>query len=163
MRSSVWLSVERSLPEYIRREESPVVCVVAGGRGLRDQAGFTLLQRLAELLYAEIVASRGAVEEGLLSEKQMIGMSGKSIYADIYLAFGISGTHFHTVGIKGDPYIVAVNTNPRARFLALAEQSVNDDAKKILRRMIAYLEKNRPDFRQMKKSEWIDMLSRAIL
>ena len=162
MKSNVWLSAEPSLPELISREEDPIVCVVAGGRGLCNQTGLLLLKQLAELLHAEIVASRGAVEEGWLSEKQMVGMSGKSIYADIYLAFGVSGTHFHTVGIKGEPYIVAVNTNPRARFLALAKQSVNDDAQKVLRRLIDYLEETRPNLKQMNKNEWIDMLNHAI-
>ena len=90
----------------------PYVC--AAGRGLRDRETFSLLLSIAGLLGAEVVATRGAAEDGLLDADRIIGMSGKRICTDLYVSFGVSGSNFHTAGIKGNPYIIAVNTEPIA-------------------------------------------------
>lgn len=112
--------------------------VIAGGRGLVDAVGLSLLCELADLLHAEIVGTRGAVEAGWLSKDTEVGMSGKNVVCDVYIAFGVSGSHFHIVGVKGNPLMVGVNTNPHARIHELSDISVVEDAQTVLRRMIAY-------------------------
>lgn len=139
-----------------------IICTVVAGRGLKNKTGLFLLQQLAELLGADVAATRGAVEEGWCSADQMVGMSGKTIHTDIYLAFGVSGTHFHTVGIKGDPYVIAVNTNPKARIFEMADLCIMEDAQTVLQRLITYLKKTCPVIQHMTKHDWIKMLSNGI-
>lgn len=136
--------------------------MVAGGRGLQNIAGFSLLQELSRLLGAEIVATRGAVDEGWMQAEQIVGMSGKKVWPDIYLAFGVSGTHYHTVGIKGDPYIIAVNNNPRARIFTIADQCIVADAQTVMRQMISYLSQIKDEIACMKKEDMIMTLCQAV-
>ena len=149
------------MPERKDREAAAVVCVAAGGRGLKNETGFSLLRQLACLLGAEIAATRGAVDEGWLSADQMVGMSGKTVRPDIYLAFGVSGTHYHTVGIKGRPYIIAVNTNPHARIFTMADQRIIADAQTVLERMISCLNGVKDEIVCMEKKDLIRILIQA--
>lgn len=135
-------------------------CVIAGGRGLRDSEGISLLRELACLLNGEIIATRGAVEDGLLEEWRLVGMSGSKIRAELYLAFGVSGAHFHTVGVKGDPVIFAVNTDPRARILELADWSIIGDAKDILEKLLVKCRQNRETIQSAGTPEHIRILER---
>ena len=80
-----------------------------------------------------VVATRGAVEEGLLPVSEMVGMSGRRVTAGLYIAVGVSGSNFHTAGIRGNPYVVAVNPDPKARIHELADCSIYRDCKEVLR------------------------------
>lgn len=113
--------------------------VFAAGRGLRDRETLSLLLFIANRLGAEVVATRGAVEEGLLDADRIIGMSGKRIRTDLYISFGVSGSNFHTAGIKGNPYIIAVNTDPHCRMFELADECLCEDARTALQRLASQL------------------------
>jgi len=54
----------------------------------------------------------------------------------LYLAFGISGQIQHLVGMQQSDIIVAVNRDPAAPIMQMADYAVTGDAKTILQQLI---------------------------
>ena len=110
--------------------------LVAGGRGLRNAAGFARLQALARLLNAEVAASRAAVEAGWAPLARQVGQTGKTVAPKLYLCFGISGAIQHLEGIRGADRIIAVNNDPNAPIFAVADVGIVGDASEVLTALI---------------------------
>jgi electron transfer flavoprotein alpha subunit len=56
-----------------------------------------------------------------------VGTSGKTVKPKVYLALGISGSFQHLGGLKGKPFIVAVNKNPKAPIFQMADVGIVED------------------------------------
>lgn len=88
--------------------------IVAGGKGMKNEAGFELLKNFAESIGACVAASRGAVDMGLASADIQIGQTGKTVTPKLYIACGISGAIQHIVGMQDSDKIIAINTDEKA-------------------------------------------------
>lgn len=111
-------------------EEAEVV--VAGGRGMKRAAAFELLHALAEELGGMVGASRDAVDRGWISYPHQVGLSGKTISPAVYLAAGISGSIQHLAGIKTAESIIAINSDPEAAILKVADLAIVGDLFEVL-------------------------------
>jgi len=129
---------ERSFPES--RGLADARAVVAGGRGLRKKDGFELLGRLASRLGAELGASREAVDRGWIGYPHQVGLSGRTVSPELYLAFGISGAIQHLAGMQTSGTVIAVNTDPEAPIFAVSDLAVRGDLFDIVPRLEAALE-----------------------
>lgn len=115
--------------------------VVAGGRGLKSKENFKKLFELAQILKAEVGATRPVCYEGWVEEDRMIGVSGVTVRPKVYIGFGISGALQHTVGMENSEFIVAVNTDKEAPLVKMAHLALIGDASKVLDLLIKKLKK----------------------
>ena len=95
--------------------------IVAGGKGMKNQAGFELLKILAQKLGATVGASRGAVDMGLAPVEIQIGQTGKTVSPKLYIACGISGAIQHTVGMCDSDKVIAINKDPNAPIFEVSD------------------------------------------
>ncbi|MBI1955996.1 MAG: electron transfer flavoprotein subunit alpha/FixB family protein [Acidobacteria bacterium] len=98
--------------------------IVAVGRGIKEQENFSLIQKLADALGAEIGGSRPVCDNGWLPMERQIGSSGQTVAPKLYLALGISGAIQHIVGMKGSGTVVAINKDPHAPIFEVADYGI---------------------------------------
>lgn len=101
--------------------------IVAGGKGLKNEKGFELLNEFAKSIGATTAASRSAVEMGLAPQSIQIGQTGKTVRPKVYIACAISGAVQHTVGMSGSEYIIAINTDKDAPIFDIADTGIVGD------------------------------------
>jgi electron transfer flavoprotein alpha subunit len=107
----------------IKLEDAPVI--ISGGRGMGGPEPFqTTLKELADLLHGAVGASRPPADNGWVPEALHIGLTGKIVAPDIYIAIAISGASQHTAGCTGSKHIIAINKDPEANIFREAELGV---------------------------------------
>ncbi len=88
--------------------------LISVGRGIQDKENIGIAEELAEALGAAVSCSRPVVDAKWLPKSRQVGSSGKTVKPKVYMACGISGSFQHLAGLKGSPFIVAINKNPKA-------------------------------------------------
>ncbi len=126
------LTVGRHFLEIVEAEVGDVDItkedvLVSVGRGIEDQDNIEIADELAEAIGAVVSCSRPIVDAKWLEKPRQVGTSGQTVKPKVYLALGISGSFQHMGGLKGNPFIVAVNKNPKAPIFQVADVGVVDD------------------------------------
>lgn len=113
--------------------------IIAGGKGMKNQAGFELLKIFAQKIGATVGASRGAVDMGLAPVEVQIGQTGKTVSPKLYIACGISGAIQHTVGMCDSDKVIAINKDPNAPIFEVSDVGYVGDVFEVLPELIKSL------------------------
>jgi electron transfer flavoprotein alpha subunit len=109
--------------------------LVSIGRGIQEKDNVAIAEELAEALGAAVSCSRPVVDAKWMEKSRQVGSSGKTVKPKVYLACGISGAFQHLAGIKGSPFLIAINKNPKAPIFQVADIGIVDDILEFLPEM----------------------------
>ncbi|MBR4226689.1 MAG: electron transfer flavoprotein subunit alpha/FixB family protein [Candidatus Methanomethylophilaceae archaeon] len=110
--------------------------LIALGAGIRDRSVIDLAERIAASVDGAMVCcSRALVERGWMPQSRQVGMSGRIVRPDVYIALGISGSVQHVAGMSGAKRVIAVNTDEDAPIHSYADLSIISDAEPALREL----------------------------
>jgi electron transfer flavoprotein alpha subunit len=101
--------------------------IVAVGRGIKSQENIEKAQELADILGADLAASRPICDAEWLPIDRQIGSSGQTVAPKVYIALGISGAIQHIVGMKNAGTIVAINKDKEAPIFDIADYGIVGD------------------------------------
>ena len=101
--------------------------LVSIGRGIQEKDNVPIAEELAVAMGAAVSCSRPVVDAKWLPKSRQVGSSGQTVKPKVYLACGISGSFQHLAGLKGNPFIVAINKNPKAPIFQVADVGIVDD------------------------------------
>jgi len=115
--------------------------IVCGGRGMGNRHNFAKLHEMAKLLGGGVGATRPVVYAGWADHDALVGQAGTHIKPKILFSFGISGAIQHTAGLGEADFIVAINKNPQATMMKMADVAMVADAGDVLNSLIKELKK----------------------
>ena len=133
------ISSERQPAREQKIEDASVV--VCGGRGMGSRKKFKNLYELAKILGGEVGATRPVVYSKWAEEDALVGQADKHIKPKVLFSFGISGAIQHTAGIADSDFIIAVNKNPNASMMKMADVAIVADANQVCTALIRELKK----------------------
>src|SRR5690554_816670 len=152
-------TVEHTVSDYVKEEDfvvsildrhiekskvniknSPII--ISGGYGVGSKENFDLLYKLADVLGAEVGASRAAVDAGYVEHERQVGQTGITVRPKVYIACGISGQIQHIAGMQDSSIIISINSDPNAPINAIADYVITGEVEKVIPKMIKYYKKN---------------------
>jgi electron transfer flavoprotein alpha subunit len=113
--------------------------VIAVGTGVGGPENLPAIEALARALDARIGATRRVVDQGWLPRHYQIGLTGKIVSPELYLAVGVRGNLNHTIGIQQSGTIVAVNIDPAADIFHASDFGIVADWAEIVPALTARL------------------------
>jgi len=117
----------------------PVLVVV--GKGACDSRYLPMLDELAQILGGSIACSRPVVQLGLLPYMRQVGQTGRTVAPKIYVGVGVSGAVQHLVGMQTAEKIIAINVDPHAPLMQMADYAIVGDYLKVVPKLIKGLRK----------------------
>ena len=116
--------------------------IVSVGRGIEKEENKSIAFDLAQLLGAEVSASRPVVDSGWLPSARQVGSSGSTVSPKLYFSLGVSGAIQHVVGMKGSKNILAINKDRDAPIFEISDYAVVGNVLEIVPKLIEKLKES---------------------
>ena len=113
--------------------------VLGVGMGIGGPESLPEARELAAAMGAALATTRNVVHAGWLPHQVQVGISGRAIAPQVYVAVGIRGVFDHTVGVQKAGVIVAVNTNRRHPIFKAADCGIVGDWREYLPALVGAL------------------------
>ena len=113
--------------------------VLGVGMGIGGPESLPEVRELAAAMGAVLATTRNVVHAGWLPHQVQVGISGRAIAPQVYVAVGIRGVFDHTVGVQKAGVIVAVNSNRRHPIFRAADCGIVGDWREYLPALAAAL------------------------
>jgi electron transfer flavoprotein alpha subunit len=126
-------------------ELSAATRVIGVGRGVAPDE-YVQLDPLRRVLGAELAATRKVTDVGWMPHARQVGITGRSIAPQLYIAIGMSGKFNHMVGVRRSTCILAINSDPNAAIFESADIGIVGDWREVLPVLAASLEAGLPVF-----------------
>ncbi len=131
--SAIRTKVLKKVPEEVAGIKlGDAEVIVAGGRGIGSAEGFKQLEELANLLKGAVGATRPPCDNNWVPDGLQVGLTGKIVAPDLYIAVALSGSSQHMSGCSGSKNIIAINKDPEANIMKVARFGVVGDWKKVI-------------------------------
>ena len=114
----------------VKMESAKVV--IGGGLGLGGPEGFRTLNEIAEVVDGAVGASRAACDLDWCPRSYQIGLSGRTVAPELYLAVGISGASHHMAGCGNSKTIVSINSDPKAEIFKSSRYGIIGNSQEIM-------------------------------
>ena len=111
-------------------EEEQKKIIIGVGYGAREH--IAEIKAFAEKINAGIAATRKMTDGDYLPYEFQVGLTGKTVNPDVYVAVGISGAVHHIAGIKQSGTIIAINTDKEAPIFKYADYAIVCEAEKTI-------------------------------
>lgn len=108
-------------------EEEQKKIIIGIGYGAREH--IAEIKAFAEKIGADIAATRKMVDSDYMPYELQVGLTGKTVNPDVYIAVGISGAVHHIAGIKQSGTVIAINTDKDAPIFKYADYGIVDNYK----------------------------------
>ena len=138
-RTRVLESVEDRSVEGADLDHARVVVTV--GKGVGSAENMAIVRELARALDGSLGATREVVDLGWLPRQHQIGLSGKAVSPDLYIAVAVRGPFNHTVGIQKAGTVVAINNSARSPIFRAADIGILGDYAEVLPALISAINK----------------------
>jgi electron transfer flavoprotein alpha subunit len=120
-----------------RLEDAKII--ISGGRGLGGPEPFRELQKIADILGAQMAASRAACDSGWVPPSWQVGQTGKKVAPGLYFAIAIHGASQHLAGISDAKCIAAINIDKDAPIFKHCRFGIVEDYRKVVPLLIEKL------------------------
>lgn len=128
------MGVVKEIKELVSLTDANII--VSGGRGLGCAENFADIAALAKRVGGVVGASRAAVDAGWIDQSHQVGQTGTTVKPKIYFACGISGAIQHLAGMQTSDIIIAINKDPDAPMMKVADYAICGDLKTIIPEII---------------------------
>jgi electron transfer flavoprotein alpha subunit len=106
--------------------------VVSTGAGVGGPENLKIIDELAQIMNAPVVATRKIVDLGWMPRQLQIGLTGRSIGPKLYIAVGVRGAFNHMVGVARAGTVVAINNDPNAAIFRNCDYGLVSDFAEIV-------------------------------
>ncbi len=132
------LKVEEKQASGVNLEKAKVI--VSIGRGIGKKEALESIEPFVKAVNGELAGSRPVcLDYQWLGEERQVGISGKKVRPNLYIALGISGQIQHIAGMRGSKIVVAINKDKSAPIFEEADYGLVGDLFQIVPKLVAAL------------------------
>ena len=132
------VSVEEKQSSGVNLEKAKVI--VSIGRGVGKKENIAQVEPLVKAVNGELAGSRPVcLDYQWLSDERQVGISGKKVRPNLYIAVGISGQIQHIAGMRGSKVVIALNKDKSAPIFDESDYGIVADLFQVIPKLVKAL------------------------